>query len=390
MDVATGHVLEQENATQRWYPASLTKLMTLYLALTALKDHRVTLDTPFVVSARAASMPPSNMGLKPGVEVTLDNALKMMMVHSANDLAIMLAEGLGGSVELFADQMNATAARLGMTDSHFANPNGLPNPNHYSSARDLAIIARALYTDFPEYAGYYGIGAVKLGKSVIPTHNNIMGRYPGVEGMKTGYTCAAGFNVVVSDVRGGRRLLAVVLGSPSVKARTIKAGELLDAAFDGGFPDRNIPINDLKDVDSSPPPDMHAAVCGKRRVAGAADEMPPMPATPTGTAVDLAPAAAEMYAIAPPRFTPEPVFVGPKPDWKGPVAAGADAPPPLPVSAYNFINTGEADPNAPKPTRRPPHRHRAHIRRASVVNGAHAAASIEKKKRTAARSTDDR
>ena len=130
LDAASGRVVLEQESTHRWYPASLTKLMTLYVALTAVREKRVTLDTPIVVSMRAARMPASKMGFNPGSEVTLDNAMKMLMVKSANDIAVTIAEGLGGSVEGFADQMNAAAARLGMNESHFVNPNGLHNDNH--------------------------------------------------------------------------------------------------------------------------------------------------------------------------------------------------------------------------------------------------------------------
>ena len=347
VDVANGKVLEQEDATRPWYPASLTKLLTVYIALSALRDGRVSLDTPFVVSARAASMPPSKMGFKPGTEVTLDNALKMMMVKSANDLAVVLAEGLDGSVENFAIEMNSTAAKLGLQDSHFANPNGLQNPDHHSSARDLAIVARDLFRDFPQYDGLYDIGAVQLGDLVIPTHNNILGRYPGVDGMKTGYTCSSGFNLVASVKRGDRHLIVVVLGSPNVKARTLKAGALLDAAFENRFPE-GPELEALPASSYTKAPDMHQFVCGKHRSRVAMDEMPPLP-PPADGVVGLPAEADQIYAVAAPHFQPIPVFVGPKPGWSGPVAAATDSPTPLaPVSAY-APEKQSAGPLAPDP-----------------------------------------
>jgi len=208
IDARSGDVLVERESTKPWFPASLTKLVTVYVALKAVRDHRLTLDTPLRVSARAARMPPSKMGFKPGQELTLDNALKMLMVKSANDLAITIAEGVSGSVENFAREMNQTAAQIGMRESHFVNPNGLHDANHYSSARDMAVVAMALYRDFPEHADLYGIGALRLGSQIIPTHNGLLGRYPGAEGMKTGFTCPAGLNVVASATRGGRRLIA--------------------------------------------------------------------------------------------------------------------------------------------------------------------------------------
>ncbi|HLH49427.1 MAG TPA: D-alanyl-D-alanine carboxypeptidase family protein, partial [Roseiarcus sp.] len=220
IDADSGKVLYERQATANWYPASLTKLMTTYVALSAVRDGRVTLDTPFVMSQRAASMAPSKMGFKPGTEVTLDNALKMLMVKSPNDIAVMIAEGVSGSVESFADEMNAAAAKLGMKESHFVNPNGLPDDRQVTSARDMAIVARALLKEFPDEAGIFSIGALQLGSRIIPTHNGLIGRYPGADGMKTGFTCAAGFNLVASATHGGKRLIAVILGAATPRERT--------------------------------------------------------------------------------------------------------------------------------------------------------------------------
>ncbi len=155
VDADSGQVLLEHESTEAWYPASLTKLMTVYVALDAVRAGRLTMDTPLVVSARAASQQPSKMGFRPGTEVTLDNALKMLMVKSPNDIAVTVAEGVSGSVEAFADEMNADAQKLGLHESHFVNPNGLHNPEHWSSARDMAMIARALLREFPDHAGLF-------------------------------------------------------------------------------------------------------------------------------------------------------------------------------------------------------------------------------------------
>ena len=231
VDVDSGQTLSEKDATEPWYPASLTKLMTTYVALQAVRDGRLTLDTPLTMSARAAAMPASKMGFAPGVEVTLDNALKMLMVKSPNDVAVMIAESLDGSVEAFSAEMNATALKLGMRESHFVNPNGLHDPVHVSSARDMAIVARALLRDFPDQRDLYGIGALQLGPEIIVNHNGLLGRYPGADGMKTGFTCPAGFNVVATATHGGRRLIVVVLGAPSPLERTMEAARLFDAGF---------------------------------------------------------------------------------------------------------------------------------------------------------------
>src|ERR1700734_585976 len=179
VDADSDQVLMQNEATAPWYPASLTKLMTVYVALDAVRNGKLTLDTPLVMSVRAARMPPSKMGFRPGTQVTLDNALKMLMVKSPNDVAVTVAEGVSGSVEAFADEMNAAAAHLGLKESHFVNPNGLPDARQVSSARDMAMIARALLKEFPEENDIFGIGALQLGNQIITTHNGLIGHYPG-------------------------------------------------------------------------------------------------------------------------------------------------------------------------------------------------------------------
>lgn len=262
IELNSGEVLYENHATQPWYPASLTKLMTVYVALKAVQDHRISLDAPLGVSARANTMPPSKMAFRPGTLITLDTALKILMVKSANDVAITVAEGVSGSVEAFADEMNAAASSLGLQQSHFVNPNGLPDPNHYSSARDLAVLARTLYLSFPEHADLFNIGALEMDGKVIANHNNLLGRYPGADGMKTGFTCAAGFNVVASATLGGKKLIAVILGAPTVALRTIKAAAL----FDRGFAGIDRPSGTLATLPAQggAPPDMGNAICRNR------------------------------------------------------------------------------------------------------------------------------
>ena len=238
VDASSGQVIYADEATRPWYPASTTKMMTAYVALRAIKAGQIKLETPLVASARAAGQKPSKLGIRPGQEITLDNALKILMVKSANDLAVVVAEGVGGSIPTFAQMMNNEAARLGMRESRFANPHGFHDPNHFTSARDLAILARALLTEFPEYRGYWGIGAVKLGNRVMKNTNGLIGRYAGAEGMKTGFVCASGFNVVAVANRGGRQLISIVLGAGSGAERTIRAAGLFDKGFSswgGGY-----------------------------------------------------------------------------------------------------------------------------------------------------------
>ncbi len=268
IEAESGKVLYAENATYPWYPASLTKLMTLYVTLHAVKDGRFTLDSLLPVSQFASVQKPAKMGLKPGMQVTVDNALKMLMVRSANDIAVVLAEGMGGSVEKFSDLMNRAAMQLGMTQSSFVNPNGMPAEDQISSARDLAILARALIREFPEYDMYWHIPAIRYGAKTTQNYNKLIGRYPGADGMKTGFICASGFNLVAAATRKGRRLIAVVLGSPSGGARTAKAAQMLERGFNGAGLAWLAPslgtVESLATIDAAPP-DLRETICGPHR-----------------------------------------------------------------------------------------------------------------------------
>ena len=316
--------------TAPWYPASLTKLMTVYVALDAVRNGKLTLDTPLIMSVRAARMPPSKMGFRPGTEVTLDNALKMLMVKSPNDVAVTVAEGVSGSVEGFADDMNAAAQRLGLRESHFVNPNGLHNPAHVTSARDMAMIARALLREFPEHANLFSIGALQLGNQYIANHNGLLGRYPGADGMKTGFTCPAGFNVVASADHSGRRLIVVVLGAPTARSRNQEAANLFDRGFAMGGGSGS--LESLPSAGSEAP-DMRADICLRHNAAaidvaeeeGVGDD-PSQVAMATGRGAALPnPLAALLTPVHTElsdervHFDPVRVFLGPAPGWKGPV-----------------------------------------------------------------------
>ncbi len=268
IEADTGKVLRAENATYPWYPASTTKLMTLYMTLSAIRDQRITFDTLFTVSPNASSQAPTKMGFPVGTQVTVDNALKMMMVKSANDMAVLLAEGIGGSVDDFADAMTDTAHRIGMTESNFVNPNGLPADGQIMSARDLAILARALIREFPEYSSYWHIPAIKWGRRVVRNYNPLLGRYPGADGMKTGFICASGFNLVATATRDNKQLIAVVLGAPSSSARALKAAELLENGFNQKPLSWLTPslgtVDALAPIDASPP-NLKDEMCGRHR-----------------------------------------------------------------------------------------------------------------------------
>lgn len=276
VEADSGKVLEAENATFPWHPASLTKVMTAYVTLKAVKDGKITLDTLLTVSPHAAAEKPSKMGFPPGTQVTVDNALKMMMVKSANDMAVVLAEGVGGSVDGFSAMMNQTAARLGMTQTTYVNPNGLPDDRQVTSARDLAMLARAFIRDLPEYEYFVHIPSIRYGRRVTQNFNKLIGRFPGADGMKTGFICASGFNLMATATQNGRRLIAVVLGASSSQMRSIKAIKLLERGFSGnnnltwlrpalGTVDNLAPI-------AAAPPDLREDVCGPRRKRPASDD----------------------------------------------------------------------------------------------------------------------
>ncbi|WP_342166806.1 D-alanyl-D-alanine carboxypeptidase family protein [Methylobacterium sp. SD21] len=271
-DVDSGRVIYSQAPTDPWYPASITKLMTTYVALDLVRQGRASMDTLITISPNAAAEPPSKMGFKPGTQLTLSNALKIIMVKSANDVAYAIGESLGGSVDGFSSMMNDTARRIGMQDSRWTNPNGLPDPRQWTSARDMAVLARALIRDFPDDHDLFSISAIQFGGAVIPNHNGLLGRYPGTDGMKTGFICSGGFNVVATATRGGRRIVAIVMGQPSARERDVKTADLFDYGFaqdGGGGPG----LDALPASGVGAPPDMRPYVCGGKKVP-AIDEGP--------------------------------------------------------------------------------------------------------------------
>ena len=231
VDHASGDVLVGEDQNAQRHPASLTKMMTVYLAFEAVRAGKVTLDTKLPVSARAAARPPSKLGLRSGMSITLDDAVMALLTKSANDAASVVAEGLAGSEDAFALQMTEKARLLGMKKSRFKNASGLPDPQQVTTARDMATLAQRLIDDFPEYYPYFSRADFKYAGRTIRNHNWLLGRYPGTDGLKTGYINASGYNLVASSVRGGRRLIAVVLGGKTARARDRQVMRLLDDGF---------------------------------------------------------------------------------------------------------------------------------------------------------------
>ncbi|MAU98187.1 MAG: D-alanyl-D-alanine carboxypeptidase [Fulvimarina sp.] len=246
VDAATGKVLSEQDATERRYPASTTKLMTAYLALKALREGRRSLDSPVIVTRLAAAQAPSKMGYPAGSVIRLDNALKMMLVKSANDIAMAIGQSLAHeSEEDFVTLMNAEAARLGMHETRFINPNGLPGEGQYSTARDLALLALAIRREFPAFSGYFDIEAITNGKAIMKNGNKLLGRFEGADGMKTGYICASGFNLVSAATREGRTLVAVVLGANGTIERERLSAAILQAGFETDPATKDERVEDL-------------------------------------------------------------------------------------------------------------------------------------------------
>lgn len=232
VDAATGNVLEEANPDAPRHPASLAKLMTLYVVFEALRDRRISADQLVPVSARAAAMEPSKLGLLPGTRLTVEEAILGLVTKSANDAAAALGELLGGSEDRFAQMMTLRARALGMNRTTFTNASGLPDPDQWSTARDLAVLARHLVTDFPGFYPYFSTPSFTFQRRVIFNHDRMLGSYPGADGMKTGYTEASGHNLVTSAVHSGVRLIGVVLGASSNPERDAHMAALLNQGFD--------------------------------------------------------------------------------------------------------------------------------------------------------------
>lgn len=288
IDHDTGAVLDARNADATAFPASLTKMMTLYLTFRALDARQIKPGSRFKVSARAAGMPPTKLGLKPGSSIEVEDAIMGLVTKSANDAAAVLAEGLGGSESRFAVLMTRTARQLGMKRTVFRNASGLPDAQQRSTARDLARLATRLIVDFPHHYRYFSRRSFTYAGRTHPNHNRLMQSYAGMDGLKTGYTRASGFNLAASAERDGRRLVAVVLGGSSAGARDRTMADLLDAGF--------------KELERRPAPALVAAVV--------ASPSPPRPTPPDAPLVTLvkpvAAVAEEAPEIVVASLTPEP------------------------------------------------------------------------------------
>ncbi len=269
MDARTGEVLHSRNADTRLHPASLTKMMTLYIAFEAVKNGEITLDTKVRVSKKAASEQPSKLGLRSGQRIKLRYLIRASAVKSANDAATAIAEAISGSEAAFARRMNATAKALGMTRTTFKNAHGLTESGHLSTARDMTIMGRRMLYDYPQYYNLFSRRSTHAGiKEVSNTNRRLLAAYRGADGIKTGYTRAAGFNLVASAQRGNERIIATVFGGKSTTSRNARVAELLDLGFRRA-PSRAPLRKPAPPVYASNPAAIHAAAGTTNKISGA-------------------------------------------------------------------------------------------------------------------------
>ena len=263
VDMDTGEVLYAEEAGQPWHPASLTKMMTAYVAFAAIKAGRIGLDDTIKVSRNAWNQAPSKSGLAVGSSITVRDALYVLIVKSANDIAVALGEAISGSEKEFVGEMNKMAQAMGLTATHFVDPNGLTAGAQVTSARDLAMLGLYIHRDYPQYLDIFHTEKVKLGKASLETNNGLLEHFQGTTGMKTGYICASGLNIVATVKRDGRNLLVVVLGGSSARERNEMAAELVLKGLAGSVGGTGRSVVQLQNIDAEPV-NMRAQICGKQ------------------------------------------------------------------------------------------------------------------------------
>ncbi len=242
VDANSGKVLYAQNPDALRHPASITKVMTLFMLFEQLEKRKLSLASEIPVSAHASSMPPTKLGLRAGSTITVENAIKAIVTKSANDMAAAIGEAIGGSEDRFAAMMTQKAKSLGMTRTNFENASGLPNPDQVTTAHDLAILGRVMRERFPQHFHYFGAASYQVGRMVLRNHNRLLGRIEGVDGIKTGYTRASGFNLLTSARRGNKRIIAVVLGGPSAGRRDAIMASLVERHIDQANTNRSAPM----------------------------------------------------------------------------------------------------------------------------------------------------
>jgi D-alanyl-D-alanine carboxypeptidase len=292
VDADSGAVISAHDATQLWYPASLTKMMTIYLALEAIERGEVRLADMLTVSMRAAGQPETRLGLAAGNRISLKDAILALITRSANDAAVAIAERLAGSEPAFAERMTAKARALGMDRTVFRNASGLPDPEQRTTARDIALLAIALKANFPQHYHLFAARQITYRGRTLPTINGIVVSYPGADGIKTGFTCGSGYNLVASASRDGKRLFAVLLGSLSRADRTSEMTKLLNDGFArlGRASRADLAVSTIDDyidvIDSAPPPHrLNGKDCAVVQAAAPVDQTPAQ--LPTGWGLAL-------------------------------------------------------------------------------------------------------
>jgi len=358
VDGATGKVLYSRNADAERHPASLTKMMTLYLLFDALKKGQVNLSTPLPVSYHAAIQKPTKLSLRVGDTIPVDLAIRAIVVRSANDVAVTIAEGLGGTESHFAEMMTAKARQLGMRSTFYHNASGLPDPLQITTASDLAILARHVAYDFPQYFHYFSLPGFSYRGITYPTHDNLIGRYQGADGIKTGYTGASGFNLVSSVTRGNTHIIGVVMGGVTARRRDMEMMSLLDNTFasigqnpmlvaSARVPWQSVAQNTvpITSFDLTPPGSGQVYALPQQRGADAEDE----------DAAEVRPDADQQVAAAappPPPPAPAPVHLQappPAPPQQAPKQVASATPAPAPATQSPHAQAAPALPPPPQP-----------------------------------------
>ena len=333
VDATTGEVLFARRADSRRYPASVTKMMTLYMTFEALTEGKVHLDDMVTVSPLAASQAPSKLGLAAGRTIRLDDAMRATTVRSANDMAMVLAEHVGGSQARFAAMSTRKAEQLGMTQTRYVNPNGLPDSRQVTSARDLAILARAIMRDYPQYYSYFGLHDWAYNGRDYRNTNGLLLAGNGYDGIKTGYTNASGYNLAASAVRDGRRIITIVLGGRSSASRNSHVAELMNTGFEVEsrrargepiqiaqtfFEQRGFGIGDPDSVISTTPGIAYASLEGERESGMGSGEVSYTALSARPVTPPQAPRPAQAYAAV--ANAPAPVTPTPRAETRTPVA----------------------------------------------------------------------
>ncbi len=267
VDMQTSEVLMAQDAGRPWYPASLAKLATAFVTFQAIEEGRVTLDTPVTISARAAAAPPGKSGLRVETAISMQDALNLLIVKSANDVAIAIAETVSGSVESFVADMNESAQGLGLSGTRFTNPHGLFDAGQVTSARDIAVLSLAIRLHYPQYASIFATSVVRLGEKNLRSNNNLLTEFAGTSGMKTGFVCSAGLNMVATVERNGRKFLAVVLGASSARERGQLAAKMVVDYLSGAVRGSGQGLAGIGNENGFAPVDMRPRLCGAQAQA---------------------------------------------------------------------------------------------------------------------------